>query len=396
MAHRGAVLVLLLGLGTLAVVAAFAGRADLGAVSGPTVAQLPGTSLSGISTVISRLGLLQAGWTLAQDYGFTGAGLGATPWVLSTYYLLIPVYFTAHVHNMFLDVLIEQGVLGFMAFIAALGLAVGLALRLLRMPALAHAPSAHGAEDSGTAGRSRLLLAATMASITVMALHGQVDDVPYGSRALILLFVPLGIIVAACVTGSFPPARRGRLPRSVWRAAALGVALLALLLAWQRSMIVSAVYANLGALAQTQAELGPYRLPDRLPEQERRSADLSLALARFSRALTLDPGNRTAGQRLGEIALARGQYEPARAYLETVYRADPASEVNRQLLGDAYLALGRADDAFALWSRVPGAPAKLELEALLRFEPQNDLDRAHQARELAARIRAELVRSQQN
>jgi len=116
----------------------------------------------------------------------------------------------------------------------------------------------------------------------------------------------------------------------------------------------------------------------------------------FSRALALDAGNRTANQRMGEIALARGQYEPARDYLEAAYHRDPASEVNWQLLGDAYLALGRADDAFALWSRVPDAPGRLELEALIRFEPVGDHARALQAQDLAARIRTERTRSQQD
>ena len=128
----------------------------------------------------------------------------------------------------------------------------------------------------------------------------------------------------------------------------------------------------------------------------RRESDLSRAIAWFGRALALDAGNRTANQRMGEIALARGQYEAARDYLEAAYGRDPANEANWQLLGDAYLALGRADDAFALWSRVPDAPARLELEAVIRFEPVGDHTRARQAQELAARIRTERTRSHQD
>jgi O-antigen ligase len=439
-------LLLLLGLAALGVVLVLAVRADLGAVAGPTAADtLPAAGFVTSSTVISRLGLLQGGWALAQDYLFTGAGLGTTPWVLSTYYLLIPVYFTGHVHNLFLDMLIEQGLPGLVFFAIVLGIAVALAVRGLRTPAQTpdtagsadaerdafhpvlalrvtgapHERARHARPEAGQAAgrpgtgqsvphrraesrllrddrrlrtsagqRARWLLAAALVSMGVMGLHGLVDDVAYGSRALVLLFVPAAIIAA------LQHKRPLRAPRWALRVAAIAIALLAIAAAWQRNTVSAALYANLGALAQTQAELSSYRVPDRLPEQMRREADLSGAIGRFSRALAIDPGNRTANQRMGEIALARGQYDAARAYLEATYRSDPGSEVTWQLLGDAYLALGRTDDAFALWSRVADAPAKLDLEAILRFEQTGDHARARQAQELAARIRTERTASQ--
>ena len=49
---------------------------------------------------------------IIQDYFFTGSGLGASPMVMSTYLFLVHVPFVYHVHNLFLQVGIEQGMLG--------------------------------------------------------------------------------------------------------------------------------------------------------------------------------------------------------------------------------------------------------------------------------------------
>jgi len=155
---------------------------------------------------------------------------------------------------------------------------------------------------------------------------------------------------------------------------------------WQHSALVAQWHANLGALWQAQTELGPYHVPDRLPEMVRRDADLAPALGEFKLALSADPLNRTTAQRLAMLALARGQYDAARAYVEPLYQRDPSNEPTRQLLGDAYLALGRLDDAYALWSRVGNAEVKLRLEADIRYP--HDAQRAAWTLQLADRIRA--------
>jgi len=66
-------------------------------------------------SVVSRSELLRQGLGLVRDYIFTGSGLGVFPMVLSTYALMMNVLFLTHAHNLFLQIWIEQGLLGFVA-----------------------------------------------------------------------------------------------------------------------------------------------------------------------------------------------------------------------------------------------------------------------------------------
>ena len=372
---------LLLAVMLLSVLGVVASMSDLGTVGGAPIAGPTGTS-----TVISRLNVWQGAWALGQDYLFTGAGLGTFPLAFSAYYELIPVLFLTHGHNLFLDLLVEQGAGGLLAFVWLTVTLAVVAVRDLRVTA--HPLWSDGLKNhleplSPDANRMRGLLQAALASAAVVVLHGLVDDAAFGSRALALLFVPAAVVAA---THAQLPRGNVRVP---WRAVAVVVALVALAALWQRDMLIGMWYANRGALTQAQVELGAYRSPDRLPESVRRNADLRAVVAQFTRALQSNASNRTANQRLGAIALARGQYDAARAYLEATYQRDPTNETTWQLLGDAYLALGRIEDAHTLWSRVADAPNKLSLEAGLRYEPIGDKGRAQRANELAARIRAE-------
>ncbi len=166
-------------------------------VAGESKAGIPGGE-----TVISRLELLQGAWALAQDYLFTGGGLGAFPMLFSTYYLLIPVFFIVHSHNLFLDILVEQGLFGLIAYLWLLAAVMSrsVALRGLAESVKCQMPSLNSQfaiRNSQFAIRnSQLVLEATLASLVVMVVHGLVDDVPYGSRALMLLFVPMGLVAS--------------------------------------------------------------------------------------------------------------------------------------------------------------------------------------------------------
>ncbi|TMC58448.1 MAG: O-antigen ligase family protein, partial [Chloroflexi bacterium] len=141
----------------------------------------------GASSVISRIALWQGGLSLAQDYLFTGGGLGAFPMLYSTYVLQVPVFFIAHAHNVWLDMVLDQGLLGLIAFGWLLVLACVLSLRGLRLL---------NAQQTRQATLARWLLEAALASLLVTLVHGLVDDIAFGSRALLLLFVPFGVMAA--------------------------------------------------------------------------------------------------------------------------------------------------------------------------------------------------------
>jgi hypothetical protein len=344
----------------------------------PIVAGVPG-----VSTAVSRLELLKGSWALAQDYLLTGGGLGSFPMLFSTYYLLVPVYFILHSHNLFLDILIEQGILGLSSYLWLLA-----TFALLAVRSVGHASRRRTAipslapQDVGGV-RWRLVIEASLASAAVAVLHGLMDDVAYGSRALLLIFVPFAVVVAL----------QGHLHEPTWRlpylliTVAAGVALAAGLILWQREAWASVWFANQGALAQARVELTGYRFPERFPELVRREADLSDATRSFEQAIQRDAAQRTANQRLAGIALARGNYEAALGYAQTAYSRDATNVVTWQLLGDAYLALGRLDEAYTLWSQVADAETRLQNEAWLRYESRGDNERAGWARMVADRVR---------
>ncbi len=295
-----------------------------------TLESILGTIPAG-DTAVSRMELLGQAWGLVQDYYFTGSGLGVFPMILSTYALLIDVPFLTHVHNLFLQIWLEQGLLGFVAF-------VWLVIEFYFW---------------SWNRRSTLNWVAWggIAAGTVMLLHGTVDVLLYSSRGLPLLLVPFGVAVAcgymtelgAPNTEGEKKARNlnpgtGNLRLGIVSLAVFGLLFSSFIV--HPSSFQAVWYANLGSVEQTKAELGEYRWPDRLVGQVRSDCrvsaagcQLNQAVQYFQRALVLDPGNVTANQRLASIAVAQASFGDAQAMLGQAYQRDPSNKVTNRLLG---------------------------------------------------------------
>ena len=295
-----------------------------------------GWQIYGANVALSRWELVTGSLSIARDYFFTGGGLGAFPMLFSAYYLLVPVFYIIYSHNLFLDILIEQGIIGWLSFLWLLG-----AFFWMTMFALRHLDTQHE-----SVARLRWMLQATLASMLVMLTHGIVDDIPYGSRALLLMLVPCGIVAA--LTPHLPRVTL----RPLVRIAPLAIAAVALVLIWQRDTIIGAWYANLGAVAQAQAELtGARAAPQRTPEMLRRTPALLPAEQHFRDALRSDAGNITANQRLAMIALARGNYASAQSYLETARAANSVDALTMRLEANVYIARGMNTEACQIAAR---------------------------------------------
>lgn len=300
-----------------------------------------GASLA--AAIGERLSLLHNSLDLALDTPFTGSGLASFQMAFSSYVLLLHVGHTIHSHNLLLNIWIEQGLPGLLIFLGLLGLAV--------RPA--------------SSSRKRLGQAA-LAALIVIVLHGLVDDAFYGSRGVLLLFVPFALLTRA--GAGPPPARADRRRPALMRAGVISAAALFLALLPQTR---AAFQANLGALSQAQAELSVYRWPAWPIQDALRRAipgatsqppvNLTAALARYRSALTLDPHNITANRRLGQIELSLGRYEAARDHLEAAYAAAPSQRATRQLLGEIYAISGDTAGAAALWRTVDMSQGQLGL-----------------------------------
>ena len=276
---------------------------------------------------IGRLAMYRSALPLVTDYPFVGAGLNGFAMLYSTYAFLTHVGFIPHAHNIYLNVAVEQGLpalvaLGWMWWLSA---------------------AAGWREAAG--GRVRPLLAAGLLSLVTVAVHGLVDDAFYGSRALLLLFVPMAFVLP------FPRAQEvGWWPKRALLAKA-GLLLLATVLLWHP--FLSLVYSNLAAIQQSRAELSVYRWPEwPIQDAVRREIDLGEPAANFKRALELNPQSAAANRRLGQIELSLGAYEAALHHLQAAYGEMPWNNGTRQLYGEALIVTGSVEKGARLWSGV--------------------------------------------
>jgi putative inorganic carbon (HCO3(-)) transporter len=323
-------------------------------------------AIPGPSTGLDRMQLLRNTFTLVRDYPLLGAGLAGFQMLYSSYVLLLHVGYTVHSHNLFLNVAVEQGLPALLALAwMALLFAVAVWRGLFRSSSRA---------ASGALGVAAL-------SFVILLFHGLVDDVLYGSRAVLLLFVPLAFAV--------PSLERQPRPRLAPRRAlslvpvAL-VLLMAAALIWRRP-VLSLWYSNLGAVHQSQAELSVYSWPEwPIQDAVRRAVDLGRPVSEFERALAFDPHNATANRRLGMIELSLGEYGDALRHLEAASSAEPASETTCQLLGEALIVNGRVAEGQALWATLGAEQSQLAARVFW-YQHIGDAERAAWVQQAAAR-----------
>jgi len=139
------------------------------------------TALGSLNTIGFRFEVWQ--WALAavQDFPFTGCGLGTFREVVRLLYPLnvAPSYDIAHAHNIFLQVALDMGIPGLIAYLALLGIA--------------------GKLCWDTARRSvqlRPLALGLMASLIAFHTYGLADALAPGSKPGLIFWYILGLSVA--------------------------------------------------------------------------------------------------------------------------------------------------------------------------------------------------------
>lgn len=325
-------------LGILLVLSIFAGAV---LISRPSLLEQAINRLPVLAGGTTRLDLFRNSLILAQDYPFIGSGLGGFMMLYSTYAYPLHVGFIVHAHNIYLDVLIEQG-LG--ALIALFWMWILFILALWR---------------DAAKGKLRPWFGAAALSLTTILLHGFVEDALYGSRSLMLLFIPLAFSLP------FPqPQKQEAVSSWRWIAPALALVLVGIMaLFWWRPL-QSAALANWAAVQQSKAELSQYTWPE-WPIQDalRRNLDLGESLDYYARALALNPQNASANRRLGQIQLSLGNYEQALVHLQMANAVTPWDNATRQFLGEAYIVNGQPDEGVALWRTVTNSQNQLDIRA---------------------------------
>jgi putative inorganic carbon (HCO3(-)) transporter len=299
------------------------------------------------ASATSRPALWRDSLALIQDYRYTGSGLGGAGMIFSTYLFLLHVGFLYHAHNLYLQIALEQGLPGLIAFGCMAAATLWMAARALRPGRAAN-----------------VLVCGAIAALVALLLHGLVEAELYATALTPLLFLPFGFAWALQPVPQDERDSNDRQLRPVVAVIAGATPVLLVLLLFALPGARAAFQANLGALSQTQAELARYSWPQ-WPIQDalRRdpTVDLTGAVTRYEAALQLDPDNVTALRRLGQIELSRGEIKTAQTHLERAYALAPAQRPTRQLLGEVYALTGDAERAAELWATVETDQGQLDL-----------------------------------
>ena len=282
---------------------------------------------------------------LAGDYAFTGAGLGDTfAMVYSRFSLLIQVPFLTYAHNLPLSVWLNQGLLGLVALLAIELLFYVFVFRVhrsTRPPALFHgawlgvtAALLHGLTDAPQYADSRWVMPMLFAWIGLAAASGQLS----------LRESAPDVLLAEAGT----PARRVSL--------AVGAVALIAIIAFNRPLL-AAWHTNLGAIAETRAELAP-----RLTATQR-AEGYDAANAEYAAALAIEPAASHAARRAGNLAVKLDRFDEAVPLLESAYAAERSNPAAIKGLGLAYVWLGRSQDAADVLNRLDD-PAAMSSELI--------------------------------
>lgn len=290
---------------------------------------------------LQRLGLYQNSLRLAQDYFFTGLGLGDTfGQVYARYSQLSLSTSVGHAHNLPLAIWLNQGLLGLLAFLA---LTLGGAAFIFQ---------------TRRRGAPGALFEGAWLGVTALWLHG-LTDAPQYSGSLPMFLAVWGLTVAAGSAAPAPPTAGARPPvplsRYGWAVAVLLIVGVTAGLGVGRRPILAAWYTNWGALAETRADLTPA-----LTAAERAAAAAE-AEVWYRRALAEEPAWPGANRRLGNLLVAHGDFAAALAPLETALRAEPHYLATVKGLGLAYTWVGRTETAAVMFHQLDD-PAGMEQE----------------------------------
>jgi hypothetical protein len=281
-----------------------------------------------------------------KDYPFIGGGLGSFPGLYSQYLLVIPHHYFTNSYNLFLDVAIEQGVIGGLVFILIYVGSVWLGSQAI--------PKVRTEETI-------FLVWISLFASMIVIVHGMLYDYLYSGIGTFLLFLPIGFLMNGVLQTT--DGSDGRLLHSffqlsepnIWnRSLPLAVGgVLVLILVLFSGRIRSMWYSNLGAVQMSQVELmgfptGQWADSEIVPK-------LTSAEASLHTSLQLDPANQTANHRLGLISMLRADFESAAGYLEIAHVQVPNHRGIIKSLAYCYVWLGDMRKTQELLSQIPEA-----------------------------------------
>lgn len=295
--------------------------------------------LPGAASADSRAVIYSNTLSLLGDFPFIGGGLDSFAGLYSQYVLVIPQRIFTYAHNLYLDVALEQGILGLVAFLSVV---IGSFWLLGRPSTQVKLPES-----------VNLLRWAVITGLVFMLVRGFFDDAFFGNRGTPLLFLLPGFAVALSRGNVWQDFRIASRP---WGIA--GLLLLVVIVGnFLRPQWRAAWAANLGAIQMARVELAGW--PTNKWDDGHTLPELQPAKQLFNQALEIDPTNRTANHRLGMISMLERDYETAVDYLEAAQRIDDEHLGIRKTLAYSYLWANQLENARPLLVTIPEAQNEL-------------------------------------
>jgi tetratricopeptide (TPR) repeat protein len=298
----------------------------------------------------SRLDLLNNSWDLLADFPFTGGGLRAFPGLYSQYILHIPYLFLEYSHNFYMDVALEQGIVGWLSFMAILFGSLFTSVAIVF--------------KNRDLGQALYIHLAVIAGLVVLLVHGLIDNPLYGMQGTPLLFLLPGIGAALHRKDPHlrPELNEGlayQKYKPVWGGLLFLLFILLYLGQSSAGTLTSAWYANLGSVYMSKAELTgfPADSLDALPEE----GSHQKAREYFLSALSYNEMNQTANYRLGLISSQERDFSTAVQYLERAYQGNSRHKGILKALGYNYVWNDSPEVAVEYLSKIPEASHELEV-----------------------------------
>ena len=289
----------------------------------------------------SRAELFSRSVYFLADFPFTGGGLGSFPGLFSQYVLNIPFYSLPNAHNVFLDVFIEQGLLGGLAYLLIYIAGIWMTAR-----AVVKAQSVE-MQVFGWLGLFALIIA---------FVHGMVDDYLYYKNGAMLSLFLIGT-VSSISNVDLQVDNVIKRKKVIMLSSVIAILFFGLLL--NLKMLRSNWYANQGAVEMAKVELMDF--PANEWAGAKHVTDLSTAETSLLSSLQFDPQNETANYRLGLISLARQDFSSALGYLLVAYHQSPHHRGVIKSLGYCYVWSGDLDSAKLLLNNIPEAKDELNV-----------------------------------
>jgi O-antigen ligase len=320
----------------------------LGVLSGEL---FPGIESSALYWAVrSRFHLFRNAWDLASDLFLLGGGLASFSGHYSRYILSIIPHFMSYSHNMYLDILIEQGIIGLASFLAIV-LACAWLLFTTRY-------------NVRKLTYQDFLPIGVMVGLLTMLVQGMFENSLYGMRGTPLLFLLPALVMLTLdrekrvnLQEVFPVLgnrRRMKYVISTVLILSIGVTLV-----FHRT-IIAQWHANLGMIEMAKVELADW--PHQLAGTHLYlDGTIEGAEHRLRTALTYDSGNRTANYLLGRIAVERREFHTAIEHLEKAYAHDQRYYGIRKNLGYSYVFSGQIEAAHGLLDRISEAKEDMRL-----------------------------------